>query len=290
MKSFLTRIAKGAYKTDIEKEHKPLLEELIQEQIVKEMNDKVQLDSKYRAGVLDLLPSGMAFLEPIGVKGKDLLIEFANLNSARNGDYVIARRLFGKHKRPTAKVVKVVQPAFVYAVGYMKKTESGLQPFHIKTDLPMELKSSIEELSEHTVFQIDNRTSKITQILGNLDDSKVDEKISLAIFNKQEHFSKEAELEALSWKENVDTSLYPNRKDLRELPFCTIDPVDAKDFDDAIYWDEKNHTLYVAIADVSSYVTPDSALDKEAKSRGFSIYFPHKSIPMLPRALTENIC
>jgi len=85
MKSFLTRIAKGAYKTDIEKEHKPLLEELIQEQIVKEMNDKVQLDSKYRAGVLDLLPSGMAFLEPIGVKGKDLLIEFANLNSARNG-------------------------------------------------------------------------------------------------------------------------------------------------------------------------------------------------------------
>ncbi|SFP10136.1 ribonuclease R family protein [Hydrogenimonas thermophila] len=290
MKSFLTRIAKGAYKTDIEKEYKPLLEELLRERIVKEIGEKVQLDSKYRAGIVDLLPSGTAFLELIGAKGRDLLIEFQNLNGAKNGDYVIVKRIFGKPGRPSARVVKVVQPAFVYAVGYIKSTESGLQPFHIKTDLPMELKSSIEKLSEHTVFQVDNRTSEITQILGNLNDPKVDEKISLAIFNKQEQFSKEAETEALSWGDSVDASLYPDRTDLRHLPFCTIDPVDAKDFDDAIYWDEKNHTLYVAIADVSSYVTPDCAIDKEARSRGFSIYFPHKSIPMLPRALSENIC
>ena len=290
MKSFLIQLAKGSKKSDIEKEHLKLLEELIEEQIVKETDGKVQLDSKYRAGVVDLLPSNMAFLEQIGVKGRDLVIEPQNLNGAKSGDYVIARRLFGRYKRPSAKIVKVIQPALVYAVGYIKKTEFGLQPFHIKTDLLMELKSSIEGLSEHTVFQVDNRTSKITQILGNLNNPKVDEKISLAIFNKQEHFSKEAELEALSWGDSVDVSLYPKHTDLRHLPFCTIDPVDAKDFDDAIYWDEKNYTLYVAIADVSSYVAPDSALDKEAKSRGFSIYFPHKSIPMLPRALSENIC
>ncbi len=290
MRSFLTRIAKGAYKSDIEKEHKALLDELLREGIVKEIGEKVLLDSKYRAGVVDLLPSGTAFLELIGAKGRDLLIESQNINGAKNGDYVIVKRVFGKPGRPSARVVKVVQPAFVYAVGYIKNTESGLQPFHIKTDLPMELKSSIEGLSEYTLFQVDNRTSEITQILGNLNDPKVDEKISLAIFNKQEQFSKEAEREALSWGDSVDASLYPDRVDLRDLPFCTIDPVDAKDFDDAIYWDEKNHTLYVAIADVSSYVTPDCAIDKEARSRGFSIYFPHKSIPMLPRALSENIC
>jgi ribonuclease R len=290
MKAFLTRIAKGAYKTDIEKEHLPLLEELIREHIVKESDNQVKLDAKYRAGVLDVLPSGTAFLELIGAKGKDLLIESHHLNGAKNGDYVIVRRLFGKTGRPSAKVVKILQPAFVYAVGYIKRTESGLQPFHIKTDLPMELKSSIDELDEYTVFQVDNRTSEITKILGNLNDPKVDEKISLAIFNKQEQFSKEAEIEAQSWGDTVDASLYPDRTDLRHLPFCTIDPVDAKDFDDAIYWDHQNHTLYVAIADVSSYVTPDCAIDKEAKSRGFSIYFPHKSIPMLPRALSENIC
>ena len=291
MRAFLTRIAKGAYKTDIEKEHLPLLEELIREHIVKESEDgQVVLDAKYRAGTLDVLPSGTAFLEMIGAKGRDLLIEPQNLHGAKNGDYVIVRRLFGRAGRPAAKVVKIVQPAFVYGIGYMKMTESGLEPFHIKTDLPMELKSPTEDLPEHTVFQVDNRTSKITQILGSLLDPAVDEKISLAIFNKREFFSEEAEREARSWGDHVDASLYPDRTDLRHLPFCTIDPVDAKDFDDAIYWDEKNHTLYVAIADVSSYVTPDCAIDKEARSRGFSIYFPHKSIPMLPRALSENIC
>ncbi|BDY12271.1 VacB/RNase II family 3'-5' exoribonuclease [Hydrogenimonas cancrithermarum] len=290
MRAFLTRIAKGAYRTDIEKEYLPLLEELIREHIVKESDGMVKLDAKYRAGTLDVLSSGTAFLELIGAKGKDLLIEPKNLHGAKNGDYVIVRRLFAKAGRPSAKVVKVVQPAFVYAIGYIKRTESGLEAFDVKTDLPMELKSPTDQLDEHTVFQVDNRTSQITQILGSLTDPKVDEKISLALFNKQELFSKEAEIEAHSWGDRVDASLYPDRTDLRHLPFCTIDPVDAKDFDDAIYWDEKSHTLYVAIADVSSYVTPDCAIDKEARSRGFSIYFPHKSIPMLPRTLSENIC
>ncbi|BBG65422.1 3'-to-5' exoribonuclease RNase R [Hydrogenimonas sp.] len=290
MRAFLTRIAKGAYRSDIEKEFIPLLDELIREHIVKVSGETVKLDAKYRAGTIDLLPSGTAFVEMIGAKGRDLLVEPENLHGAKNGDYVIVRRLFGKAGRPSAKVVKVVQPAFVYAVGYIKRTESGLEPFHIKTDLPMELKSPIVELEEGTLFQVDNRTSKITQILGSLKDPKVDEKISLAIFNKQELFSEEAEAEARSWGDEVDASDYPERTDLRHLPFCTIDPVDAKDFDDAIFWDEKRGVLYVAIADVSSYVTEDSAIDKEARRRGFSIYFPHKSIPMLPRALSENIC
>ncbi|WP_300363398.1 VacB/RNase II family 3'-5' exoribonuclease, partial [Hydrogenimonas sp.] len=291
MRAFLTRIAKGSLKTDIEKEHLPLLEELIREQIVKETADgTVILDAKYRAATLDVLPSGTAFAELIGAKGRDLLIPPEHLHGAKNGDYVIVRRLFGKAGRPSAKVVKVVQPAFVYAIGYIKRTESGLEPFYVKTDLPMELESDISDLEEHTVFQVDNRTSKITQILGNLLDPAVDEKISLAIFNKREPFSEEAETEARAWGDEVDAALYPDRTDLRHLPFCTIDPVDAKDFDDAIYWDAKKSVLYVAIADVSHYVTHECAIDKEARQRGFSIYFPHKSIPMLPRSLSENIC
>ncbi|WP_456450670.1 ribonuclease R family protein [Hydrogenimonas sp.] len=291
MRAFLTRVARGSLKKDIEKEHLPLLEELIREHIVKEFDDgTVRLDAKYRAGILDVLPSGTAFLELIGAPGRDLLIPPEHLHGAKNGDYVIARRLFGKAGRPSAKVVKVVQPAFVYAVGYIKRTEKGLEPCHIKTDLPMELKSDTTDLEEGTVFQADNRTSEILQILGNLDDPLVDENISLAIFNKKEAFGEEAEREAKAWGDAVDASMYPERVDLRHLPFCTIDPVDAKDFDDAIYFDAKKGVLYVAIADVSHYVTPDCAIDREARSRGFSIYFPHKSIPMLPRSLSENIC
>ena len=82
------------------------------------------------------------------------------------------------------------------------------------------------------------------------------------------------------------------RKDLRKLPFATIDGEDAKDFDDAVYCVKNSNVykLYVAIADVSFYVEPGSKLDKEAKKRGTSIYFPETVIPMLPENLSNGIC
>ena len=84
-----------------------------------------------------------------------------------------------------------------------------------------------------------------------------------------------------------------DREDLRELPFFTIDGEDAKDFDDAIYCERNSKRgwhLYVAIADVSHYVVPDSALDREGCLRGNSVYFPHRVIPMLPFKLSAGLC
>ncbi|MCB4746335.1 MAG: ribonuclease R, partial [Sulfurovum sp.] len=141
-----------------------------------------------------------------------------------------------------------------------------------------------------TVLKVDIDNDKVLEIFGHLGDPRVDEKISLALYNREDAFPKECVTEALEVESEVNKEEYPERVDLTHLDFCTIDPVTAKDFDDAIYFDREAHTLYVAIADVSHYVPYFTHIDKEAKKRGFTTYLPHKSFPLLPRELSENIC
>ncbi len=93
-------------------------------------------------------------------------------------------------------------------------------------------------------------------------------------------------------KAEVPEAAKTNRIDLRHTPLITIDGEDARDFDDAVYCERVGSAwkLIVAIADVSFYVTPDSALDTEARNRGTSVYFPEQVIPMLPEALSNGLC
>ena len=86
------------------------------------------------------------------------------------------------------------------------------------------------------MLNIDEATGWVLEILGNLDDPKVDEKISLALFNRRDEFEEDSILQAKEIESQVDATLYKNRVDLRDLDFCTIDPVTAKDFDDAIWY------------------------------------------------------
>ncbi len=89
---------------------------------------------------------------------------------------------------------------------------------------------------------------------------------------------------------NGDADIEQGRRDLRHLPFMTIDPADAKDFDDAVWFDTETSTLWIAIADVASYVPLGSALDRAARARATSVYLPHTVLPMLPPRLADDLC
>ncbi|MFN8770233.1 MAG: ribonuclease R [Neisseriaceae bacterium] len=105
-------------------------------------------------------------------------------------------------------------------------------------------------------------------------------------------FSKTSIEQAEKFNDKILIKEIKNRRDLRTLPFVTIDGEDAKDFDDAVYCDFKDNifTLYVAIADVAYFVTQESPLDIEAYQRGTSVYFPRQVIPMLPEKLSNGLC
>jgi len=294
IKELLLKLSFGIEQKEIINSDQELIDKLVRLKALKFHDDIYKLDSKYRFGVVDITRTGTGYLSEFSVKeSKDLMIESYDLEGAVRGDIVLAKRIFKKGGRPKAKVIEILKKEFDTTVAYTKMVDDKVLGFNIKTDLPVTLAASqkvLKELPIGTVFKIDNYTDIIVEVLGVLDDPKVDEKISLAIYNKKEFFSEKAELEAKSHGDSVDKSMYPDRVDLTNLAFCTIDPPTAKDFDDAIYFDMKERALYVAIADVSTYVTEMGQIDKEAKERGFSIYFPHKSIPMLPRSLSENIC
>jgi ribonuclease R len=117
---------------------------------------------------------------------------------------------------------------------------------------------------------------------------------AIARFNLPSSFEPQVEQEAARWGDRVDPAEAARRVDLRPLPLVTIDGETARDFDDAVYAerlpDGQGFRLIVAIADVSHYVRPGTALDAEARRRGTSVYFPTRVLPMLPPALSDHLC
>ena len=294
MIELLLALERGVANEEIPSEFSSLINDLVRLKAVKLKKSTYVLDSRYRAGTIDIAWGGTGFVKTYANKQmKDLLVEAGDTNGAMRGDIVIVKRLHTKQGRPKAKVIYIAKRKHTSSLVYTKVQHKRVVGVNLKTTLVQEItatQKSLKQLPDGTVLKINNSTGALEEVLGVLSDPMVDEKISMALFEKTEFFSEKAELEAASHGNYVDKTFYPDRVDLTHLDFCTIDPVDAKDFDDAVYFDVDNTTLYVAIADVSEYLFDMGHIDKEAKKRAFSIYFPHKSIPMLPRSLSENIC
>jgi ribonuclease R len=138
-----------------------------------------------------------------------------------------------------------------------------------------------------------NPIGEIIHVLGQPGDNNVEMNAILAEFDFPLEFPKAAEAEAKKIKNEVAPEEIARRRDFRNIWTCTIDPVDAKDFDDALSLQklpDGNWEVGVHIADVSHYVTPGSAIDTEAYERGTSIYLVDRTIPMLPEQLSNLVC
>ena len=292
MRYFLETLSRGASNPNAKcKEALRILEFL---KAISFHKGKAYLNNGFITGRLDINARGVGFIEVFSDKPmRDIVVESKNLGGAHLGDIVVAHLLSNKKSRQSAKILAVLEPANETSLVYLKRFGEAVLGVNIQNGLSLALKASqksLKALPLGTLLKINNANNEITEVLGLITDPNIDEKISLAIYNKKDEFTPACEDEARAWGDTVDPSMYKERVDLQHLPFCTIDPDDAKDFDDAIYYDTSKNELYVAIADVSEYVSAFSATDKEAKNRCFSIYFPHKSVPMLPRTLSENIC
>jgi ribonuclease R len=138
-----------------------------------------------------------------------------------------------------------------------------------------------------------NPRGRVVEILGRQDDFGVDVEITIRKFHLPHHFPTATLEEAQNIPAIIPAPELRHRRDFRALPIVTIDGETARDFDDAVTvrsLPDGNFELQVHIADVAQYVTPDSALDQEARLRGTSVYFPDRAVPMLPLDLSTDIC
>jgi ribonuclease R len=133
---------------------------------------------------------------------------------------------------------------------------------------------------------------RVTRILGDHGAPGMETEIAIHSHGLPDEFPGEATSEAEAFGPRIPAAAIAGREDLRDTALVTIDGEDARDFDDAVYCERASGgwRLIVAIADVGHYVQPGSALDREARERGTSVYFPNRVLPMLPEALSNGLC
>ena len=258
------------------------------------------------SGTLQITQGGFGFVIPKDSKIKDIFIASRNLSTAFNGDMVevmlfanqkgknIEGQITGIIKRKKDKIVGTLQKANSFY--FLKPDDRELhRDIYISKNKLHGAKTGDKVLVGNIKWESPdlNPEGEIIEVIGKsgTHDTEI---ISLAHeFNLQYRFSDKTLKEAEQISEETSTEDLNNRIDFREKTVFTIDPVDAKDFDDALsieLLENENYSVGVHIADVSNYVNYNTNLDKEAFSRGNSVYLVGKVIPMLPEKLSNNIC
>ena len=251
-------------------------------------------------------PDGYGFLIPDDGSA-DIFLDQHQMGKALHGDRALVRVTgIDRKGRPEGGIVEVTERANTRVIGRVL-IEHGIvfvapENKRIAQDIlvPVDKKAKFKPVAGQVVMvDIIEQPSKfskpigqITEVLGNYADPGMEIEIALRKHDLPFEFSKEALEENKALPDKVKKADLKGREDLRELPLVTIDGETARDFDDAVFCEKKGRgwRLVVAIADVSHYVKPGMALDKEAMDRGNSVYFPRRVIPMLPEKLSNGIC
>lgn len=238
--------------------------------------------------------------------GQDLWLSPKEMLKVLHGDRVLVKATGSDYRgKPEASIVEVTERRTSQLVGRLLN-ERGVfvvapEDQRIKHDIlipPGETRKAqpgqvvmveiIEQPSRYT-----QPIGRIAEVLGEIDDPGMEIEIAVRKFDVPHLFSPDTQTEAEALPAQVRESDLAGRVDLRDVPLVTIDGEDARDFDDAVYAEAcegGGWRLLVAIADVSHYVRPDSALDRDAFERSTSVYFPRRVIPMLPEKISNGLC
>ncbi len=237
--------------------------------------------------------------------GPDLFLGSGEMQKVLHGDRVMARISgMDRRGRPEGKIVEVLEHGQTRFVGRLH-VEHGVtfvaaedkrisQDFVVPAGESGKAKAG-QVVTVEIISQPGRQTKplgRVVEVLGNYADPGMEIEIALRKHALPWIFPKEAEAIANKLPKTVRAADHKGRVDLRDMPLVTIDGETARDFDDAVYCEPvgSGFRLVVAIADVSHYVKAGDALDEEARSRGNSVYFPRRVIPMLPEALSNGLC
>ncbi len=266
-------------------------------------------------GRLQVNRAGKGFLQPDDAGLKEIMIPESDTGTALHGDRVLVRRkVRSRGLRPdrgaepeTGSVIRILERKRTQIVGTLQR---GRQFLYVRPDDPrMQQDIYVPEprdvgrkpnIGDKVVVELGewesrhtNPEGEIIEVLGAPDEEGVDMLSVLRQYNLPLHFPKPVLAEARANGTTVQPHELAGREDCRAHQVVTIDPDDAKDFDDAICLERTasgQWKLWVHIADVSHYVKPGTALDDEARKRGNSTYLVDRVIPMLPEALSNELC
>jgi ribonuclease R len=237
---------------------------------------------------------------------KDLFIHNAQMSMVLHGDVVMVKESgTDKRGRQEARIAKIVEPRTEPIVGrYFFENDVGVvipDDSRINHEIMIAKEQTNGARQGHIVVveivqrprKRVNAIGKIIEVLGEHMAPGMEIDMALRTFDIPHHWPKGVDKQVKGLNEQVPEEAKEGRIDLRQLPLVTIDGEDARDFDDAVFCeplDDGGWQLWVAIADVSHYVRPGTALDSEAQNRGNSVYFPEQVIPMLPEVLSNGLC